>query len=56
MGGFLDSHAFTETLHLKLPVGFLVDELPDPLKMDGPFGSYKTTYEVKDGELFSRGP
>ena len=47
----LGSHAFTETLHLKLPVGFVVDELPDPLKMDGPFGSYKTTYEVKDGEL-----
>jgi len=47
----LDAHAFTETVHLKLPAGFLVDELPDPLKIDGPFGSYKTTYEVKNNEL-----
>jgi hypothetical protein len=47
----LDAHAFTETVHVKLPAGFLVDELPDALKIDGPFGSYKTTYEVKDSEL-----
>jgi len=47
----LDPHAFTETIHLKLPAGFLVDELPDPLSIDGPFGSYKTTYEVKDNVL-----
>ncbi len=47
----LDARAFTETVHLKLPAGFLVDELPDPLKIDVPFGSYKTTYEVKDSEL-----
>jgi hypothetical protein len=48
----LGSHAFTETVHVKLPAGFEVDELPDPLKLDTPFGSYKTTYEVKNGELF----
>ena len=47
----LDAHAFSETLHLKLPAGFIVDELPDPLKLDGPFGSYKTSYVVKDNEL-----
>ena len=47
----LDSHAFTETLHLKLPDGFEVDELPDPVKLEAPFGSYNTSYAVKDGEL-----
>ena len=47
----LEARGFTETVHLKLPAGFLVDELPDPLKIDGPFGSYKTTYEVKNNEL-----
>lgn len=47
----LKSRAFTETLHLKLPAGFEVDELPDPLKIDASFGSYNTTYLVKDGEL-----
>jgi transglutaminase-like putative cysteine protease len=47
----LNSRAFTETLHLKLPAGFEVDELPDPLKLDASFGFYNTTYAVKDGEL-----
>jgi len=43
--------AFTETLRLKLPDGFEVDELPDAVKLDTAFGSYTTTYVVKDGEL-----
>jgi len=47
----LDSHAFTETVRMKLPVGFDVDELPDAVKLDTAFGSYKTSYEVKNGEL-----
>ncbi|MGH9880179.1 MAG: transglutaminase-like domain-containing protein, partial [Pyrinomonadaceae bacterium] len=47
----LDSHAFTETVHVKLPQGFQVDELPDAVKLDTSFGSYKTSYQVKDGEL-----
>lgn len=47
----LDSHAFTETVRMKLPAGFEVDELPDAVKLDTAFGSYKTSYEVKDGEL-----
>ena len=51
----LDSHAFTETVRVKLPEGFDVDELPDPVKLEASFGSYKTTYEVKGSELvFSR--
>lgn len=45
------SNAFTETVRMKLPVGFEVDELPDAVKLDTAFGSYKTTYEVKNGEL-----
>jgi hypothetical protein len=47
----LESRAFTETVRVKLPAGFGVDELPDPLKLDASFGSYHTTYAVKDGEL-----
>ena len=51
----LDAHAFTETVRVKLPEGFDVDELPDPVKLEAPFGSYATKYEVKGGELlFSR--
>jgi len=51
----LESHAFTETVRVKLPAGFEVDELPDVVKLETTFGSYKTSYEVKNGELvFSR--
>ena len=47
----LTSNAYSETLSLKLPVGFAVDELPDAVKLDTTFGSYATNYEVKDGHL-----
>jgi hypothetical protein len=45
------SRSITETAKFKLPAEFAVDELPDPVKLDAPFGSYQTTYEVKDGQL-----
>ena len=47
----LESKAFSETVRVKLPTDFAVDELPDAIKLDTSFGSYKTTYDVKDGEL-----
>jgi len=47
----ISSRAFSETVRVKLPAGFEVDELPDAVKLDMPFGSYKTSYEVKNGEL-----
>ncbi len=47
----LRSRAYTETTHIKLPAGFDVDEMPDALKLDSPYGTYSATYEVKDGQL-----
>ncbi|MDT7541668.1 MAG: hypothetical protein QOE33_1572 [Acidobacteriota bacterium] len=47
----LESEAYTETVRVKLPAGFDVDELPDPVKLDAPFGTYSAAYEVKDGHL-----
>ncbi|MBS1810963.1 MAG: DUF3857 domain-containing protein [Acidobacteria bacterium] len=47
----LDSEAFTETVRVKLPDGFEVDEMPDAAKLETPFGKYSATYEVKDGHL-----
>jgi hypothetical protein len=47
----LRSNAYAETVRVKLPAGFEVDEMPDPVKMDAPFGSYETAYQVKDGQL-----
>jgi hypothetical protein len=47
----LTSRAFSETVRVKLPSGFDVDELPDPLKLETSFGSYSASYEVRDGQL-----
>ena len=47
----LGARAYTETVRVKLPEGFAVDELPDPVKLEAAFGNYASTYEVKDGQL-----
>src|SRR6185369_13929491 len=47
----LGSSAYAETVSVKLPSGFEVDELPDAIKLDTPFGTYATSYAVKDGQL-----
>ena len=47
----LKSRAYSETVRVKLPPGFTVDEVPDSVKLDTAFGSYSTSYDVKDGQL-----
>ncbi|GAC1446697.1 MAG: hypothetical protein NVSMB56_07840 [Pyrinomonadaceae bacterium] len=47
----LHAQAYNETVRVKLPAGFEVDELPDPLKLETPFGIYITTYTVRDNQL-----
>lgn len=47
----LESQAYTESVNIKLPIGFDVDELPDAVKLDTAFGSYSASYAVRDGQL-----
>jgi transglutaminase-like putative cysteine protease len=47
----LRANAYSETVKVQLPAGFAVDEVPDPVKLETPFGSYMTSYEVVNGEL-----
>jgi hypothetical protein len=47
----LHASLFEETVKVKLPAGFTVDELPDSGKLETPFGTYSATYVAKDGEL-----
>lgn len=47
----LTPHAYSETTKVNLPGGFEVDELPDAVKLETPFGSYSTSYVVKDMQL-----
>jgi hypothetical protein len=50
----LDSEAYDETVRIKLPEGFDVDEMPDPAEISHPFGSYSAKCEVKEGHLLFR--
>ena len=47
----LDSQAYSETVRIKLPPGFDVDELPDATKLTAAFGAYSAACEVKEGFL-----
>lgn len=47
----LRSTAYSEIVRVLLPAGFVVDETPDAVKIETSFGSYATSYEVKDGQL-----
>lgn len=47
----LRANAYSETVKVQLPAGFAVDEVPDAVKIETPFGSYVTSYEVNDNQL-----
>lgn len=47
----LEAHAFNETTRIKLPDGFEVDELPDALELNQPFGNFAVSWTVQDGYL-----
>jgi hypothetical protein len=47
----LEAESFVETARIALPGSFAVDEIPDSVKIEKPFGTYTTQYEVKEGAL-----
>jgi hypothetical protein len=47
----LHAESFEETMRMKLPADFEVDELPPAQKTKTDFGSYSASCEVKDGYL-----
>jgi hypothetical protein len=47
----LHANAYSETVNVTLPAGFKVDEVPDAVKLETPFGTYVTSYEVKNNQL-----
>jgi hypothetical protein len=50
----LESEAYDETVRIKLPEGFDVDEMPDAVEVNQPFGNYAAKCEVKEGHLIFR--
>jgi hypothetical protein len=51
----IGSTAYTENVKIKLPTGFAVDEIPDAVKLETPFGKYDASYQVSgDHVIFTR--
>ena len=51
----IDSSSYAETIRVKLPDNFVVDELPEPDKIETSYGKYASKFEVAGGYLlFSR--
>ena len=51
----IDSSAYSESIKIKIPAGFTVDEIPEATKLETSFGKYSVNYEVKDDYiLFTR--
>jgi hypothetical protein len=40
-----------ETVTFSLPANFVIDEIPDPVNLETPFGKYSTIYKAEDGKL-----
>ena len=40
-----------DSIKVKLPGGFKLDELPAPAKVESPYGSIQATWAVRDGEI-----
>jgi len=40
-----------DSIHIKLPAGFQLDELPQAVKLESPYGTLDAAWSVKDGEI-----
>ena len=47
----LRAESYRKHVHIKLPDGFIVDEMPVPVKQQTPWGQFSLTFEQKGGEL-----
>ena len=48
----LEADSFQETVEVDLPLGFSVDEMPEPVALATPFGRYRADWRVEAGKLF----
>jgi hypothetical protein len=51
----IDATKYSESVRIKLPQGFAVDEMPEATKLDTAFGKYSAEYQVDgDSIVFTR--
>ena len=48
----LEADSFQETVEVDLPLGFTVDEMPEPVALTTPFGRYRADWKAQAGKLF----
>jgi len=39
------------TVRVSLPEGFAIDEMPSPVRLDGPYGTYQASWETAGGQV-----
>jgi hypothetical protein len=47
----IDAEAYTEIFRFKIPAGFEVDEIPEPVSLESAYGTYSMKCEAKDREV-----
>jgi hypothetical protein len=47
----LEPDSFTESATVRLPAGYVVDEAPEPIRLESEYGSYDAQWNLTDGAL-----
>ena len=47
----LDADLRRDSIRVKLPPGFKLDELPETAKLESPYGALEAEWTVRDGEI-----
>jgi hypothetical protein len=47
----LTPDVYNDSVRIQLPVGFKVDEMPDPVKLDSPYGTYQAAWKSEGDSL-----
>jgi len=50
----LHAEAWQGTVRLQIPAGFKIDEVPDPVSLQGAFGKYKASWTPDGNEVLFR--
>jgi len=46
-----DDRPRKDTVRIKLPAGYKVDEMPDPVHLESPYGAYQAVWKAEGGDL-----
>ncbi|MGA2039069.1 MAG: DUF3857 domain-containing protein [Bryobacteraceae bacterium] len=47
----LDADVYRDSVRIKLPPGYQIDEMPDPVKLTGPYGTYQASWKADGADL-----